>query len=149
MKVILRENVPHVGRIGDVVKVADGFGMNYLLPRNLAMLANERNLGQFNHNRSVAAKRLERARAESVAIAERLKGFKLTISKHAGEEGKLFGSVTTRELADLMGDHGFVFDRRDLSIPDGIKEVGEFVVTAKLAGDVSVRFGVIVEAATV
>ncbi len=149
MKVILRENVPHVGRIGDVVKVADGFGMNYLLPRNLAMLANERNLGQFKHNQAVAAKRLERARADSVAVADKLKGFKLTLTKHAGEEGKLFGSVTTRELADLMGDHGFVFDRRDLTIVEPIKELGEFEVVAKLAGDVSAKFAVIVQAAEV
>ncbi len=145
MKVILREKVPNLGNIGDVVNVADGYGRNYLLPRKLALLANERNVKQLDHQQRMMAKRLAMAKAEAMTIADRLKGQRLNVKKHSGEEGKLFGSVTPREIVDLLADRGFEVDRRDLDLKEPIKSVGTFEVTCALHADVKTVFYVIVE----
>jgi large subunit ribosomal protein L9 len=136
MKVILRENVPNVGKIGDVLEVADGFGRNYLLPRNLALLANERNVKEMDHNKRVAASRLAKAKAKAEDDSKQLSGVKVSVAKHAGEEGKLFGSVTVREVADLLAEKGFLIDRRDITLPENIRSVGDYTFTVKLHHDV-------------
>ena len=136
MKVILRENVPNVGKIGDVLEVADGFGRNYLLPRNLALLANERNVKEMDHNKRVAASRLAKAKAKAEDDSKQLSGVKVSVAKHAGDEGKLFGSVTVREVADLLAEKGFLIDRRDITLPENIRSVGDYTFTVKLHHDV-------------
>lgn len=139
MKIILRENVPNVGKIGDILTVADGFGRNYLLPRNLATLANERNVGQMEHHKRVATARLSKAKAAARVTADRMSGLRVVATRHAGEDGKLFGSVTTRDIADLIAEHGFVIDKRDIGAPDVIKQVGEYPILVKLHGDVMAK----------
>ena len=139
MKVILRENVPNVGKIGDILTVADGFGRNFLLPRNLAMLANERNVGEMEHKKRIAASRLAKAKAEAQTIADKMNCLALSVTRHAGEDGRLFGTVTTREVADLLAEQGFHIDRRDLVVPDSIKALGEYPITIKLHGEISVK----------
>ncbi|HAN32185.1 MAG TPA: 50S ribosomal protein L9 [Myxococcales bacterium] len=146
MKVILREKVPNLGNIGDVVTVSDGYGRNYLLPRKLALLANDRNVKELDHQQRMMAKRLEDAKAGSMQIADRLKGQRVTVRKHAGEEGKLFGSVTARELVELLSDRGFVLDRRDLDLKEPIKQVGSYEIAVAIHVDVVTSFTVIVEA---
>ncbi len=146
MKVILSENVPNVGKIGDVLTVADGFGRNYLLPRKLAVLANERNVGEFEHQKRVASSRMAKARAQAQGAAKEIDGLRLSVTRHAGEDGKLFGSVTVREVADLMAEKGFNVDRRDLVMPDVIKTVGEYAITVKLHSDVTAKVVVEVKA---
>ncbi len=145
MKVILRENVHNLGHIGDVVSVADGYGRNYLLPRKLALLANERNVRELDHHRRVTQIRLARARVGALSVQERLDNTRLTVRKHVGEEGKLFGSVTTREIADLLADLGFDLDRRDISLAQPIKAAGEFTATVKLHHDVAAAVIIVVE----
>ncbi len=147
MKVILRENVPNVGKIGDILTVADGFGRNYLLPRNLAMLANERAVGEMAHKKAMVASRLAKAKAEAMTVAQKLNGVTLTVKRHAGEDGKLFGTVTSREIAELLAEQGFQVDRRDLVVPENIKALGEFAITAKLHGDVSAKITLTIESA--
>ena len=147
MKVILSENVPNVGKIGDILDVADGFGRNYLLPRKLAVQANERNVGQFEHNKRVAASRMAKAKAAAEQPAKGLVGLRLTTTKHAGEDGRLFGSVTVREVADLLAEKGFVLDRRDIVVPEGIKTVGEYTVTVQLHAEVAAKVTLEVKAA--
>ncbi len=146
MKVILRENVPNLGKIGDVVDVANGYGRNFLLPRKLALLANDRNVKHLEHLRRVTAVRLERARQAALTVAERLEGQTLSVTKHAGPEGKLYGSVTTREIADLLLDRGFEVDRRDIKVADQIRSVGEFAVGIELHAAVKVDIKLVVEA---
>ncbi len=146
MRIILRENVPNVGKIGDIVSVADGFGRNYLLPRNLASLANERSVKEFEHLKRVAEVRLVRARAAALSTADRLRGQRITVKKHAGDDGRLFGSVTPREIVDLLDERDFTVDRRDLSLREPIKALGSFDLSVKLHHDVSVQFTLIVEA---
>ncbi len=147
MKVILRENVPNVGKIGDVLDVADGFGRNYLLPRSLATQANERNVRQMDHNKRVAAARLAKARAKATEESKQLSGVRLSVAKHTGDEGRLFGSVTVREVADLLAEKGFLVDRRDIGVPDNIRTVGEYAVTVKLHHDVVAKLTLEVTAA--
>ena len=146
MKVILREKVPNLGNIGDVVNVANGYGRNYLLPRKFALMANDRNVKQLQHQQRMMGKRLALAKADAAMIADRMRGQRLVVKKHAGEEGKLFGSVTPREIVDLLGDRGFTVDRRDLDIKEPIKSIGTFEVDCSLHADVKSTFFVIVEA---
>jgi large subunit ribosomal protein L9 len=146
MKLILRENVPNVGKIGDLVDVANGYGRNFLLPRKLALLANDRNVKELEHIRRVTAVRLERARVAARGVAERLGGLTITVLKHAGAEGKLYGSVTNREITDLLGDHGFVVDKRDIKLVDPIRTLGEFDIKVELHTDVGATVKLIVEA---
>jgi large subunit ribosomal protein L9 len=146
MKVILREHIPHLGRIGAIVNVPNGYGLNYLLPRNLAMVADERNVRLFEHNKRVAAVRLARAKEAARSVAEKLSGLRLVARRHVGEGGKLYGSVTMRDVAALLADNGYDVDRRDLSCPQMIKSTGTYEVTAELPGDVKARFSLVVEA---
>jgi large subunit ribosomal protein L9 len=145
MKVILRENVPNLGKIGDIVKVSDGYGLNFLLPRKLAIIANERNMRELEHHKRVTSLRLERARTEAKGLVSRLDGLRITVRKHAGEEGKLFGSVTTREVADLLGDQGFEVDRRNVDLPEGVKQLGEYAVDVTLLDDIKATVTLVVE----
>lgn len=147
MKVILRENVPNVGKMGDLLTVADGFGRNYLLPRKLALLANDRNVHELEHNKRVAASRQAKAKAEARTVGQKLEGLRLSVTRHAGDDGKLFGSVTVREVADLLAEQGYQIDRRDLVVPDNIKSVGEYPVTVKLHSDVTAKVTLEVKAA--
>ena len=144
---ILRENVPNVGRIGDVLDVADGFGRNYLLPRNLATQADERNVRQMDHTKRIAAARLSKARAEATEESKKISGLKLSVAKHTGDEGRLFGSVTVREVADLLAEKGFNIARRDIGVPDNIRTTGEYAVTVKLHHDVVAKLTLEVTAA--
>ena len=147
MRIILRENVPNVGKIGDVLTVADGFGRNYLLPRNLAMLANERSEAQFAHNKRIAQSRLAKAKAAAGEQAKKIDGLRLSVTRHAGEDGKLFGSVTVREVADLLAEQGHQVDRRDVVMPENIKQVGEYAVVVKLHSDVTAKVTLEIKAA--
>lgn len=146
MRVILRENVPNVGKIGDIVSVADGFGRNFLLPRNLASLANERNVRELDHLKRIADARLVKAREGALKTADRLRGQRILVKKHAGDDGRLFGSVTPREVVDLLSERDFVVDRRDLSLREPIKTLGAFEIAVKLHHDVSANFSIIIEA---
>lgn len=146
MKLILRENVPNLGKIGEIVDVANGYGRNYLLPRKLALLANDRNVKQLQHLQRVTQVRLERARVAAQSVAESLRGVTLSVVKHAGAEGKLYGSVTNREIADLLSDRGFIVDKRDIKLPEAIRTLGIFDITVELHQSVSADIKLEVEA---
>jgi large subunit ribosomal protein L9 len=147
MKVILKENVDNLGRIGDVVKVAPGYARNYLLPKGLAIEATERNAKAMEHaKRQLEYKRnkeLEQARA----LAARIGAVTLTVAHQAGEEGKLFGAVTTIEIAERLKEQGFDIDRKRLQLAEPIKQVGEYELTVKLTPEVTAAFKVVVEKA--
>ena len=90
---------------------------------------------------------MAKAKAEAMTVAEKLNGVTLTVKRHAGEDGKLFGTVTSREIAELLAEQGFQLDRRDLVVPENLKALGEFVVTAKLHGEVSAKVNLVIESA--
>ena len=136
MEVILREHVDNLGRRGEVVKVADGYARNYLLPRKLALLATDGNKKQIERERTkFDMKELEEQKA-ATAVAERLASVEIEIARKVGETEALFGSVTSSDIAEALAKKGFDLDRRKLQLPDPIKRLGEFDVPIKLHPDV-------------
>jgi len=145
MEVILREDVPHLGSIGDVVRVKPGYARNYLLPRGLAIVADKRNLGEVEHHKRVVAQRRERALTAARAAADKLGDVRLTIKARAGEEGKLFGSVTNIDIERALADQGFSIERRKIRLGEPIKLLGEHKVAIHLGVGVDAQITVVVE----
>lgn len=136
MKVILQQDVPHLGSIGDVVKVKDGYARNYLVPRGLAVAADERNVAQLEHFKRVAAAKAGRLLEEAKAVAGRLAQTAVTIKQEAGEDNKLFGSVTNRDIAAALEAEGIEVDRRAIQLEEPIRNLGVFTVNVKVHKDV-------------
>ena len=137
LQVILSENVPNLGQVGDIVDVANGYARNYLFPRQLAILASSRNVKQFEHTKRVVASKLTKAVEQASAEAKKLSNLALTIPCQVGEEDKLFGSVTNRDIADALAKEGYTVDRRNISLEKPIKSLGVFPVNVKLMTDVT------------
>jgi large subunit ribosomal protein L9 len=139
MEVILREHVEHLGRRGDLVKVADGYARNYLLPRKLALLATENNKKQIERERAkFEIKELEEQKSAQ-AVADRMANVDLEISRKVGETEALYGSVTSADVADALAAKGFEIDRRKLQLAEPIKRLGEFEIPVKLHREVTVK----------
>jgi large subunit ribosomal protein L9 len=146
MKVILREDVEKLGKAGDVVKVADGFGRNYLIPRQLAVPADVRNLKALEHDRRVIEARAKKNRKGAESLASRLASVSLTLSAKAGEEGKLFGAITSRDIADALEKAGVPVDRKTVLLQDPIKQLGDYKVKIKAGTDLHPEISVSVVA---
>ncbi len=146
LQVILSENVPNLGQVGDIVDVASGYARNYLFPRQLAILASTRNVKQFEHTKRLVAAKREKAQEEATAQAKKLANLALTIPCQVGEEDKLFGSVTNRDIADALAKEGYNVDRRNISLDKPIKSLGVFPVAVKLMTDVTTEVQVFVVA---
>jgi len=144
MRVILKKEVPNLGDAGDIVKVSAGYGRNFLMPRGFAVLANDSSVAKAEHNQRVASaiKRKERSGAE--ALAERLKSAAVTIRREAGEDERLFGSVTNRDIAEALAADDIIIDRRIIDIVDPIKSIGLFTVPVKLHREVEASIRVYV-----
>ena len=136
MEVILREHVDNVGRRGEVVKVADGYARNYLLPRKLALLATDGNKKQIERERA----KFDALEAEEQKVAEalagRLAGVEIAIARKVGETEALYGSVTTSDIAEALAAKGFDIDRRKMQLAEPIKKLGEYDLPVKLHRDV-------------
>ncbi len=145
MEVILKEDVPKLGSRGDVVKVAEGYGRNYLVPRKLAIIASEGNKKVIEQMKAAAVRRHQREKADAEALAKQFEGVTLTFQRRSGEHDQLFGSVTTSELADALTKKGFTIDRRKIELNQPIKTLGEFDVPIRLHRDVIVKVKAIVE----
>lgn len=146
MKVILREDVENLGKAGDVVKVADGYGRNFLIPKKLAVQADVRNLRALEHDRRVIEARASRNRRSAEETGSRISSLSLTIPAKTGEEGRLFGAVTSRDVAEALGRAGVVVDRRMVLLPEPIKQTGEYRVKVKVGTDVVPEISVTVVA---
>lgn len=145
MKVILRSDVEHVGRAGDVKSVSAGFGRNYLLPRKLAVLATEAAMKQWERGRQKRQQLAEARKKEMQALAEKLAGVSLSFSRPAGAEGKLFGSVGKSDLLKSLKASGFDLGKETLSF-EPLKTVGEHEVFLKLHPEVVAKIKVTVAA---
>ena len=137
IEVILREHVEHLGRRGEVVKVADGYARNYLLPRKLALLATDGNKKQIERERAKFEAKEAEERKVAEALAARLANVEIVIARKVGETEALYGSVTAADIAEALAATGFDLDRRKLQLPEAIKKVGDFDVPVKLARDVA------------
>jgi large subunit ribosomal protein L9 len=146
MEVILREDVPNLGTIGDIVKVKPGYARNYLLPRQLAVLADRGNMRALEHQKRVVGAKRERERKQAETMAQRLTSVRVTIKARAGEEGKLFGSVTNLDIEKALAEQGFAVERRRIRLEDPIKSIGEHTVPLHLSTGVNAQITVIVEA---
>jgi large subunit ribosomal protein L9 len=136
MEVILREYVEHLGRRGEVVKVADGYARNYLLPRKLALLATDGNKKQIERERAKFDAKDAEEKKVAEAIGDRMSGVQIVIARKVGETQALYGSVTSADIADALAAKGFDIDRRSVQLPDPIKKLGDFDVPVKLQRDV-------------
>ncbi len=146
VQVILNEDVPNLGRTGDVVKVRAGYARNYLLPRKLASEADEKNIRAFEHQKAMAMRKREAQRIAAASVKERIEAITLTIEARAGEEGKLFGSVTNIDLERALREKGFAIERRKIVLGEPIKAVGDYNVPIKLEAEVEASLKVVVAA---
>ena len=138
MKVILQQDVRGKGKRGQMIEVAEGYGRNYLLPRKLAVEATADNVNTMRMNDKATAERQARERAEALDISKRLKDITVTVACKGGGAGRLFGSVTSQEIADsLKAQTGIEIDRRKIVISEPIKTVGQFTVKCKLGYEIA------------
>ncbi len=139
MEVILRDHVEHLGDRGEIVKVADGYARNYLLPRNLALLATEGNRKRIDRERKVVETREAEERGAAQGLAARLGALDVSISRKVGENDHLYGSVTNADIAEALAAKGVEIDRRKILLADPIKAIGETQVPVKLYRDVTAQ----------
>jgi large subunit ribosomal protein L9 len=142
MEVILREHVDHLGRRGDVVKVAAGYARNYLLPRNLALLVTEANKKQIERERKNAEARELEEKSQAEAFARRLTETEISIARRVGENDTLYGSVTSADIASALTAKGFEIDKRKITLPEPLKALGEFTVPVKVHREVTAQLKV-------
>ncbi|HEV8524573.1 MAG TPA: 50S ribosomal protein L9 [Terriglobales bacterium] len=145
MEVILKEDVPKLGSRGDVVKVTDGYGRNYLLPRKLAIEATQANRAVIDQMKQAALRRSAQEKGDADVLAQQFAGVILTFYRKTGEKEHLFGSVTSADIAAALEQKGLSVDRRKIQLEDPIKSLGEFKVPIKLHRDVTTLVKVVVE----
>jgi large subunit ribosomal protein L9 len=136
MEVILREHVENLGRRGDVVKVANGYARNYLLPRKLALLASPANKKVVDRQRKIADAHEAEERAGAEALAARLTQVDIVVARRVGENDTLYGSVTSADIVDVLATKGFEVDKRKIQLAEPLKQLGEHAVPLKLHADV-------------
>lgn len=144
MKLILREDVYNLGKSGELVTVKEGYARNYLLPRNLAMLASSANVRQLDHEKKVIELRQQKLKGGALEQAKKLEGVKISIKRKTGEQDKLFGSVTALDIAESLAAAGHKLDRRLIHLPEPIRAVGEFAVEIRLHREVTAKLTVTV-----
>lgn len=136
MEVILREHVDNLGRRGDVVKVANGYARNFLLPRKMALVVNEQNRRQIERERKVADARELAERQDAEAMAIKLAAADIVLARRVGENETLYGSVTSADIAEALAEKGFEIEKRKIALPEPLKQVGAFEVAVKIHHDV-------------
>ena len=148
MEVILREHIDNLGRRGDVVKVADGYARNYLLPRKLALAVNEANKRQIERERKIAEVKEAEDKQQAEALAARLAQTDVEIGRRVGENNTLYGSVTSADIAHALEAKGFAIDKRKIVLADALKALGEVTVPVKVHREVTAQVKVKVVAET-
>lgn len=144
VQVILKQDVQKLGSAGEVVRVKPGYARNFLLPRKLAVVATGGNMKQIEHERRIALAAAEKLRKVAQGAAAQIEGLTIEIAMKAGDGDKLYGSVTSRDVADALSARGIEADRKKLELSETIKTLGEHKVTLKLGHDVTASFTVVV-----
>ncbi len=145
MEVILKEDVPKLGSRGDVVKVAEGYGRNFLLPKKLAIEANAGNKAVIEQMKAAAVRRSAKEKAGAEALSKQFDGLAVSFLRRSGEHDQLFGSVTSGDIAEALEKKGFNIDRRKVQLHEPLKTLGEFTVPVKLHKDVTAHLKVVIE----
>ena len=146
IQVILKEDVPNLGRSGELVSVKPGYGRNYLIPQGLALMATRKNVAQMDHQRKQIEATAAKTRKDAESIAARLQGVTVRVERQVGEGDKLFGSVNTRDIEEALASAGHKVDRRKIALAEPIKALGEFTVDVKVAREVAAQIKVVVAA---
>jgi large subunit ribosomal protein L9 len=144
MKIILLENNESLGKAGDILKVADGYARNYLIPRGLAVESSSKTLKNVEQEKKHILQKLEREKKQADILVEKIKGITCTISRRVGEQEKLFGSVTTKDIEKSLSDQGIEIDRKMIVLEEPIKSLGEVSVKIRLQAGISTEIKVIV-----
>ena len=137
MQLILTQDVDHLGKAGELVSVRPGYGRNYLVPRGLAVSATVRNKNRLDHEKSLIERKVARERASATEIAARINGMTLQFERVVGEDEKLFGSVTNRDIAEQLKRAGVEIDHRTVGLEQAVKALGKYEVPVKLAAGVT------------
>jgi large subunit ribosomal protein L9 len=145
MEVILKEDVAKLGSRGDVVKVAEGYGRNFLLPRKLAIEANAANKAVIEQMKAAAVRRSAKEKAQAEELSKLFDGLSVTFARRSGENDQLFGSVTSGDIAEALEKKSFHVDRRKIQLHEPLKQLGEFEVPIKLHKDVTTHLKVVIE----
>lgn len=145
MEVILKEDVNKLGARGDVVKVAEGYGRNYLLPRKLAIQATPGNKAVIVQMKAASVRRSAKEKIQAEDLAKQFDGLSVSFQKRAGEHDQLFGSVTSSDIAEAIGKKGINLDRRQIQLHEPLKTLGEFIVSVKLHKEVTAHLKVVIE----
>ena len=138
MEVILKEDVVNLGKIGELVRVRDGYARNYLLPRGLVLEANKKNLKTFEHHKKIVGDQKQKILRQAHAVGDQLNGVSLVIAMKVGEEGKLFGSVTNIHIEKALKAKGLSVDRRKIQLAEPIKIAGDYNVPVRMSADLTV-----------
>ena len=139
VQLILREDVMNLGEAGDLVRVKPGYARNFLVPQGKADLATESNLKRLEHQKRVISEKLAKELKDVKAVAGKFKDMRLEIEANAGPEGKLFGSVSNRDIAEALAEEGVTVDRRQVALDEPLKSIGAFDVTIELQQDVNAQ----------
>jgi large subunit ribosomal protein L9 len=142
MQVILLENVPALGKTGDLVKVSDGYGRNYLIPKKKAVLATDKSLKVIEHQKRQIQQRVDKTKKDAEKMAQRIETLSCTFARTVGESGKLFGSVTSMDIENYLKENGIEVDRKKISLEEPIKNLGMFTVPIKLHPEVTAHLKV-------
>jgi len=145
MEVILKEDVSKLGSRGDVVKVAEGYGRNFLLPRKLAIEATAGNKQVIDQMRASALRRSAKEKEQAEELSKQFDGLTVSFQRRSGEQEQLFGSVTSGDIAEALEKKGFNLDRRKIQLHEPLKTIGEFMVPIKLHKDVTAHLKVVIE----
>ncbi|MGA2315890.1 MAG: 50S ribosomal protein L9 [Thermodesulfobacteriota bacterium] len=142
MQIILLENILSLGKAGDLVKVSDGYGRNYLIPQKKAILATEKSLKVIEHQKRQVQQRIEKAKKDAEKLGQRIEKLSCTFVKPVGESGKLFGSVTSMDIENYLKENEIEVDRKKISLEEPIKNLGVFTVPIKLHPEVTTHLKV-------
>ena len=142
MQLILLENIPSLGKAGDLVKVSDGYGRNYLIPQKKALLATEKSLKVIEHQKRQVQQRMEKTKKDAEKMAQQIEKLSCTFTKTVGESGKVFGSVTSMDIENYLKENGMEVDRKKISLEEPIKNLGMFTVPIKLHPEVAAHLKV-------
>jgi len=138
MEVILKEDIANLGKIGEIVRVRDGYARNYLLPRGLVLEANKKNMKTFEHHKKIVGDQKHKIMRQAQAVGDQLNGVSLVIPMKVGEEGRLFGSVTNIHIEKALKAKGLNVDRRKIHLAEPIKSAGEYDVPVRLSAEITV-----------
>jgi large subunit ribosomal protein L9 len=142
MKVVLKDDVKNIGKMGQIIDVADGYARNYLVPKGLAIEANTKNIKSLEHQKRIIQDNAKKIKVSAQDLSNKISAITLVIKAKSGDEGKLFGSVTTMDIAELLQKEGIEIDKKKISLDEPIKRLGAYAVNVKIHPEISTQLNV-------